>query len=169
MVRQQGGKQCEKIEDREGEQLLGGDIAIVFRVPQDMDRQTYELGTEGDCNPNGKATYSAWYEFVPAGPVTIRLAVRPGDRMTGAVLVTGPKVTVTLKNLTTRTAFSRTFASVAPLDTKRFPFGPKARPRGMASPPEPPVTKKPSGSPVAVKRKIPSDPVQATYTLPSGP
>lgn len=57
------------------------------------------------------------YEFVPAGPVTVKLKVRPGDRMTGAVLVSGTQVTVSLKNLSTHKRFSKTFSSVSPLDT----------------------------------------------------
>ncbi len=84
---------------------------------QDSSLALEQTGTEGDCNRSGKATYSAWYEFVPAGPVMVKLKVRPGDRMTGAVLVSGTKVTVTLKNLSTHKRFSKTFNSVSPLDT----------------------------------------------------
>lgn len=84
---------------------------------QDSSPALEQIGTEGDCNRSGKATYSAWYEFVPAGPVTIKLKVRPGDRMTGAVLVSGTQVTVSLKNLSTHKRFSKTFSSVSPLDT----------------------------------------------------
>lgn len=84
---------------------------------QDSSPALEQTGTEGDCNRSGKATYSAWYEFVPAGPVTIKLKVRPGDRMTGAVLVSGTQVTVTLKNLSTHKRFSKAFSAVSPLDT----------------------------------------------------
>ncbi len=84
---------------------------------QDASSALEQTGTEGDCNKSGKAIYSAWYEFVPAGPVAIKLKVRPGDRMTGAVLVSGTKVTVSLKNLTTHKRFSKTFSAVSPLDT----------------------------------------------------
>lgn len=84
---------------------------------QDSSPALEQTGTEGDCNQSGKAIYSAWYEFVPAGPVTIKLKVRPGDRMTGAVLVSGTKVTVSLKNLSTHKRFSKTFSAVSPLDT----------------------------------------------------
>ena len=76
---------------------------------QDSSSALEQIGTEGDCNRSGKAMYSSWYEFVPAGPVTIKLKVRPGDRMTGAVLVSGTQVTVSLKNLSTHKRFSRTF------------------------------------------------------------
>ena len=37
--------------------------------------------------------------------------------MTGAVLVSGTRVAVSLKNLSTHKRFSKTFSSVAPLDT----------------------------------------------------
>lgn len=84
---------------------------------QDSSPALEQIGTEGDCNRKGKATYAAWYEFVPAGPVAVALKVRPGDRMTGAVLVSGTRTTVTLKNLTTRKRFSKTFGAVSPLDT----------------------------------------------------
>jgi hypothetical protein len=84
---------------------------------QDTSPALEQTGTEGDCKRNGKVTYSAWYEFVPAGPVTVQLAVRPGDRLTGAVLVSGTRVTVSLKNLTTHKRFSKTFSSISPLDT----------------------------------------------------
>ena len=84
---------------------------------QDSSPALEQTGTEGDCARNGKATYSAWYEFVPAGPVSVKLKVRPGDRITGAVLVSGTQVTVSLKNLSTQKRFSKTFSSVAPLDT----------------------------------------------------
>jgi hypothetical protein len=84
---------------------------------QDSSLALEQIGTEGDCNRSGKATYSAWYEFVPAGPVTIKLKVRPGNHITGAVLVSGTQVVVSLKNLSTHKRFSKTFSSVTPLDT----------------------------------------------------
>ena len=76
-----------------------------------------QTGTEADCGARGRASYSAWYELVPAAPVTVPLKVRPGDRITGAVLVQGAKVVVSLKNLTLRKRFSKTFPLVQPLDT----------------------------------------------------
>ena len=30
-----------------------------------------QTGTSADCDANGRATYYAWYELVPAAPVTI--------------------------------------------------------------------------------------------------
>ena len=37
-----------------------------------------QTGTEADCDANGVAHYSAWYELVPAGPVTLKLAIAVG-------------------------------------------------------------------------------------------
>src|ERR1700750_2391875 len=36
-----------------------------------------QTGTEVDCS-SGSREYSAWYELVPAAPVKVALAVRPG-------------------------------------------------------------------------------------------
>lgn len=74
-----------------------------------------QIGTSVDCSA-GKAVYAAWYEILPAEPVALRLKVRPGDRMTGAVLVTGTRVVLSLKNLTRHTRFTKAIPSVQPLD-----------------------------------------------------
>jgi hypothetical protein len=76
-----------------------------------------QLGTAAECN--GSSTlpaYSAWWEIVPAASVTIPLKILPGDRMTGAVLVKGQTVTLSLKNLTRKTRFSKTLTETQPLD-----------------------------------------------------
>src|SRR5207302_9519693 len=70
-----------------------------------------------DCTSQGKTSYSAWYELVPAAPVQLKLKIRPGDRVTGAVLVTGTKVVLSLKNLTRHTRFTKRFPIVQQLDT----------------------------------------------------
>jgi hypothetical protein len=44
------------------------------------------------------------------------MKIRPGDRVTAAVLVSGAKVTMSLKNATRRTRFSRTVTVSQPLD-----------------------------------------------------
>jgi hypothetical protein len=59
-----------------------------------------QAGTESDY-VNGKATYSAWYELVPKAPVTLKLSVHPGDRVSATVSVSGTRVTVTMSDLTT--------------------------------------------------------------------
>jgi hypothetical protein len=73
-----------------------------------------QTGTEADCNANGTATYSAWYELVPAASVKANLAVAAGDKISGSVHVNGTKVTVQLKDLTRKTSFTRTLAMAAP-------------------------------------------------------
>jgi hypothetical protein len=55
-----------------------------------------QTGTEADCDANGVAHYSAWYELVPAGPVTLKLAIAAGDTVSAAVSVDGTRVTIHL-------------------------------------------------------------------------
>jgi hypothetical protein len=66
-----------------------------------------QTGTEADCDSNGVAHYSAWYEIVPAPPVTVPLHVSAGDQITGAVTVKGAYVTVKLVDATTGASFSK--------------------------------------------------------------
>ena len=55
-----------------------------------------QTGTEADCDANGVAHYSAWYELVPAGPVTLKLPIASGDSISAGVTVSGTKVTIHL-------------------------------------------------------------------------
>ena len=59
-----------------------------------------QTGTEVNCD-TGTPTYSAWYELVPAAPVTIDMAVNPGDKISSTVGVDGNSVSIHLKNETT--------------------------------------------------------------------
>ncbi|MBO0768928.1 MAG: hypothetical protein J2O48_09625 [Solirubrobacterales bacterium] len=65
-------------------------------------------GTQADCSSTGKASYFAWYELVPAGPVKIPLAVRPGDKMWAKTSVSGDKVRVEIDNKTTHKSYAKT-------------------------------------------------------------
>jgi hypothetical protein len=47
-----------------------------------------QTGTEADCR-SGKPVYSAWYEMYPKYPVTYRVTVAPGDRMSASVRSVG--------------------------------------------------------------------------------
>lgn len=67
-----------------------------------------QLGTEADCTASGRAVYSAWYEMVPAAPVTMRLRIRAGDTISARVSVHGKKTTVTLHDMTAGARFIRT-------------------------------------------------------------
>jgi len=75
-----------------------------------------QLGTESDCNVDGTASYSAWWEIVPAAVVPIKLKVMPGDTITAAVVVAGQRVTMSLKDVTRKTRFSTTITTAQPLD-----------------------------------------------------
>jgi hypothetical protein len=67
-----------------------------------------QVGTTAQCNSRGVVTYYAWWEIVPAPAIRLSMKVRPGDRVTAAVLVNGSKVAMSLKNTTRGTRFSRT-------------------------------------------------------------
>ncbi|HEX7526930.1 MAG TPA: G1 family glutamic endopeptidase [Gaiellaceae bacterium] len=76
-----------------------------------------QLGTSISCDGNSSTpSYAAWWEIVPAASVPIPLKVRPGDRINSAVLVNGQTVTMSLKNLTRHTRFSKTMTLTQPLD-----------------------------------------------------
>jgi Peptidase A4 family len=66
-----------------------------------------QIGTQVDCSSLGEAVYSAWYELVPAAPVHIALAVRPGDTLSSSVTVTGRTVKLALANQTTGASFTK--------------------------------------------------------------
>jgi hypothetical protein len=68
-----------------------------------------QAGTEADCNADGSATYSAWYELVPSPPVKVDMAVHPGDHITTKVTVDGSSATIQLSNATTGGSFEKTF------------------------------------------------------------
>ena len=75
-----------------------------------------QLGTQTDCNLDGTASYSAWWEIVPASVVPVKLKINPGDTITAAVVVSGQRVTMSLKDVTRRTRFSKTITTAQPLD-----------------------------------------------------
>jgi hypothetical protein len=66
-----------------------------------------QTGTEANCSPSGRATYSVWYELVPAPPVSVNVPVTPGDSMVASVAVSGRKVTVQISNYTRKKTFAK--------------------------------------------------------------
>ena len=66
-----------------------------------------QTGTSADCSAAGQATYSAWYELVPAAQVAVSMTVQPGDRLSAHVAVSGDTVTVSLSDSTRHTSFSK--------------------------------------------------------------
>jgi hypothetical protein len=67
-----------------------------------------QIGTSADCTASGKATYSMWYELVPAASVPIKFKVFPGNVVSASVKVSGTSVTVQIRNLTRKTKFTKT-------------------------------------------------------------
>lgn len=76
-------------------------------------RALEQIGTETDCGARGRIRTYAWYELVPAASRHIRLRVRSGDQVRASVTVVGHKVTLSLRDLTTRRAFERTLRDAA--------------------------------------------------------
>jgi len=76
------------------------------------DSTLIQTGTEQDVASNGKASYSAWWEVIPAPSLTITsMAVHPGDRMYASIaeLVRNSNVwKITLKDLSTGQSFTKT-------------------------------------------------------------
>ena len=71
-----------------------------------------QTGTEQDVDATGAASYSAWWELVPAPSTTINnMTVRPGDRMFAKVaeVVSSSNLwTITLQDVTRHESFTQT-------------------------------------------------------------
>lgn len=59
-----------------------------------------QVGTEADCRASGTPVYYAWYELVPAAPITMRVPVAPGDIVSASVTVSGRHVRIHFANNT---------------------------------------------------------------------
>ena len=77
----------------------------------DTSQALEQIGTSSDCSANGTASYSVWYELVPASSVPIELKIAAGNKVWASVKVNGTKVTLTFKNLTRNTSFTKTLTS----------------------------------------------------------
>jgi hypothetical protein len=66
-----------------------------------------QIGASSDV-VDGESRYYAWYELVPAPETQVRLAVHPGDQMTGTVALNGSDVTLSLSDQTTGGSFTKT-------------------------------------------------------------
>jgi peptidase A4-like protein len=74
----------------------------------DTSQALEQIGTEANCSAAGRATYDVWYELVPAGSVTVKMVVRPGDAISATVGVSGSTVSIQIANATRHTVFSKT-------------------------------------------------------------
>lgn len=88
----------------------GGSSYAAFWVGIDgFNSNTVEqTGTLASCS-SGKASYSAWYEFYPAGSVTISsIKVHPGDSFTATISYSSStgSFTTTLTDVTTGVSYS---------------------------------------------------------------
>jgi len=66
-----------------------------------------QIGTAADCTFDGTPQYYAWYEIVPSPARPIRIAISPGDTISGSVRYLNKKVTLTIKDLTQGTKYTR--------------------------------------------------------------
>lgn len=71
-------------------------------------RTLEQVGTDTDCSRSGTATYTAWYELLPAGPVKLTMKVHPGDDLSASTTVKGHNVTLRIRDLTTGARFTTT-------------------------------------------------------------
>ncbi len=67
-----------------------------------------QAGTEEDCGSTGNASYSAWFEILPAAPVTVHLEVRPGDTVAASTTVVGHRVKFHIRDLTSGAFYTTT-------------------------------------------------------------
>jgi hypothetical protein len=73
------------------------------------DSTLIQAGTEQDVSSSGAASYSAWYELIPAPSLTVSLAVKAGDQVHVDIREGTPQVwTILIQNLTTGKSFSTT-------------------------------------------------------------
>lgn len=73
-----------------------------------------QTGTQADCSADGSTDYYAWYELVPAAPVKLDLAIKPGDHISAKVNVSGSNVTVSLSDQTTGQSTTKTLQMDSP-------------------------------------------------------
>jgi hypothetical protein len=66
-----------------------------------------QIGTQADVS-GGQTTYYAWYELVPAAPVSINVPIRAGDHISASVSVNGSDVTVALTDDTSGASYTNT-------------------------------------------------------------
>jgi hypothetical protein len=67
-----------------------------------------QTGSEADCTSSVRPVYSAWYELVPAAPVTLNIAVAAGDTITASVTIHNHDVTIRFTNRTRGTSVTKT-------------------------------------------------------------
>jgi hypothetical protein len=74
-------------------------------IDGDISNTVEQTGTDSDCK-SGHPNYYAWYEMYPKSPVTISMAVHPGDSFTAKVSYSSGIFTITLSDNTTHATFT---------------------------------------------------------------
>jgi peptidase A4-like protein len=75
------------------------------------DNTLIQTGTEQDVDSSGKASYSAWWEIIPAPSLNVSMTVSPGDHMHASIAEAVPDSdvwTITLKDVTRNESFTQT-------------------------------------------------------------
>ena len=73
-----------------------------------------QTGTQADCTADGGTDYYAWYELVPAAPVKLDLAIKPGDHISAKVSVNGTNVIVSMSDQSTGQSTTKTLQMSEP-------------------------------------------------------
>ncbi len=88
------------------------------------DSTLIQTGTEQDVSSTGAATYSAWYELVPAPSLTISsMTVHPGDQMSASIsqAAAGADVwSISIKDVTTGQSYSTTLPYTSTMSTAEW-------------------------------------------------
>lgn len=72
------------------------------------DNTLVQAGTEQDVDSSGHASYSTWYEIIPAPSISAPVAIAPGQRVYVNVWQVVPGLwNIVIKNLTTGQSYSR--------------------------------------------------------------
>jgi hypothetical protein len=88
------------------------------------DSTLIQTGTEQDVSSSGTASYSAWYELVPAPSITISMTVKPGDQMHASIsedlLSSSEAWTITIQDLTENESYTTTVPYSSTQDTAEW-------------------------------------------------
>lgn len=66
-----------------------------------------QIGTQGECQ-HGRASYTVWYELLPAGAIVVPMAIAPGDTVSAEVSIDGSAATLAITDVTSGRTFTTT-------------------------------------------------------------
>jgi hypothetical protein len=85
------------------------------------DSTLIQAGTEQNVSKTGQASYSTWWELIPAPSINAKLAVAPGQRVYVGLKEVKPGVwRIVIKNLTTGKTFTKTTPYSSSMDTAEW-------------------------------------------------